>query len=549
VLVIDEAQNLAPPVLEQIRLLSNLETEKDKLLQIILIGQPELAEVLALRELRQLNQRITARYHLKPLTETETLQYIAYRLHVAGGRRKVQFDRKAVRAIYRFSGGVPRVINAVCDRALLVGYTKEVRTITAPIVRLAAREIRGERVRARRTPFRQAIGRLLPSPALLVTACVIVLLAFYGLVRPLENLLEEMATQSARPVPAASPVPRPIALDPADAATVSEPNPAASKLPEPERSDFITALLAIEPGPAIEAASAALLDAWNVEPVAARPEDDTIPAFAAFAVRNGLAFEVLRPALDQLLVVNLPTFVKMRMGTKDCWLALTGVEEDRLRLTAAGEETVTATREEFQAYYAGEAVVLWRDPTPGARVLLPNSSGETVARLKEALRRTGRLRAENMSNVYDAETAMAVSRLQAESGLLIDGLAGKQVRMALTSWLPETPTPALRALDVPAPEPNVRQPETPPTPAEDAATADPAPSAETPDLSDRSDQSDQSELPGAHAPTQEGPPAVVMEVLSEPAEPPTLPLEDIEKPATQPVPANAPLTPHEGAAE
>lgn len=143
VLIIDEAQDLSSEILEQIRLLSNLETEKEKLLQIILIGQPELAEKLQLYELRQLNQRINARYHLEALDREETLQYIAFRLRVAGGQNKVRFARAAVNEVYSISKGTPRVINALCDRALLIGYTKETRTITAGIIKAAAKEIHG----------------------------------------------------------------------------------------------------------------------------------------------------------------------------------------------------------------------------------------------------------------------------------------------------------------------------------------------------------------------------------------------------------------------
>ena len=118
VLLIDEAQNLSPPVLEQVRLLTNLETTKKKLLQIILIGQPELCEVLARSELRQLAQRITARYHLVPFSRRETFDYIAHRIEVAGGSPRI-FSPKARAEVYRQSKGVPRLINVFCDRALL----------------------------------------------------------------------------------------------------------------------------------------------------------------------------------------------------------------------------------------------------------------------------------------------------------------------------------------------------------------------------------------------------------------------------------------------
>ncbi|HEO69946.1 MAG TPA: AAA family ATPase, partial [Candidatus Hydrogenedentes bacterium] len=169
VLVIDEAQNLKPEVLEQVRLLSNLETETQKLLQIVLIGQPELIENLHLPELRQLNQRITARYHLMPLNFRETREYIAYRLRVAGGRGKVRFTRAAIGRIQRFSGGTPRMINAVCDRALLVAYARGTQRMSPRIVRQAAKEIRGHRVRKTRHPKRAPVAAPIhpevPAPA------------------------------------------------------------------------------------------------------------------------------------------------------------------------------------------------------------------------------------------------------------------------------------------------------------------------------------------------------------------------------------------------
>ena len=193
VLVIDEAQNLSPQVLEQIRLLSNLETETEKLLQIILLGQPELLEKLALKELRQLNQRITTRYHLKALSVKETLAYIAYRLHVAGARNKIRFTRRAIKAVYSHSKGTPRVINAICDRALLIGYTKETHTISPGIVHRAAREVQGERVKARARPKqRSAWRRLLPSPALiLIAVALIALLRFY--MGPIEEAARQLS--------------------------------------------------------------------------------------------------------------------------------------------------------------------------------------------------------------------------------------------------------------------------------------------------------------------------------------------------------------------
>jgi general secretion pathway protein A len=147
VLVMDEAQNLSSEVLEEIRLISNLETETDKLIQIVLSGQPELLYVLARKELRQLNQRITVRYHLLPMGFDSTKSYIDHRMELAGRYRAATFSDAALKRIFRFSGGVPRLVNIACDRALLIGFTEEERTITGPMATQAISEIVG------RTPY------------------------------------------------------------------------------------------------------------------------------------------------------------------------------------------------------------------------------------------------------------------------------------------------------------------------------------------------------------------------------------------------------------
>jgi general secretion pathway protein A len=141
VLVIDEAQNLSHGVLEQIRMLSNLETETEKLIQIILIGQPELNNTLMLPALRQLNERITVRYDLKPLSSPEVREYIQHRLMVAQGPGSIKFTKGAFSLIYTFTEGIPRRINALCDRALLIAYTKNVSKIDRKIVKLAVHDI------------------------------------------------------------------------------------------------------------------------------------------------------------------------------------------------------------------------------------------------------------------------------------------------------------------------------------------------------------------------------------------------------------------------
>lgn len=149
VLMVDEAQHLLPEVLEQLRLLTNLETNREKLLKVVLIGQPELQQLLKRNELRQLAQRITARYHLLPLTAPEVSSYIAHRLSVAGGDISI-FSKGTLRAVHQITGGIPRVINLLCDRALTLSFTKQHAVVKKPIFLAAAEQILGEDVVSQR---------------------------------------------------------------------------------------------------------------------------------------------------------------------------------------------------------------------------------------------------------------------------------------------------------------------------------------------------------------------------------------------------------------
>ncbi len=593
VLVIDEAQNLSPQVLEQIRLLSNLETESEKLLQIILIGQPELAEKLALQELRQLNQRITARYHLKPLNDKETLQYIAYRLHVAGGRRKVQFSRSAIRAVYRFSKGTPRLINAVCDRALLIGYTKETQIITAKIVRLAAKEVRGEKI-GQRKRLRRALSRLTPSPALMIAAIlVIVIVRFFA--APMEEAARELGVfnqfltgdKPSPPAPAAPSTPsvnatvqdnKGLEQQVADVLVNSD---AARKIlqrlvtpeggGEAAAENLALRLAALDPKAAQQAAAAALLHAWNMALVGGLPENDTPDSLVAFALQNGLAAEPLIPALEQLAAIDLPAFVRMRAADKTMWLGLMNVTASRCTLTAESGQTMEVTRETFREHYTGEAVVLWRDPMPNTQTLFSGQSGKPVAVMKEQLRRLGRITPDNTNDIFDKKTASAISRLQAETGLSVDGIAGKQVRMVITSWLGDKDTPSLTGKKPqlqtlaevtppaaagktePAPKPAAPQ-----KPAEPASAAPPkekpadVPAEKPADTPAENPQPSLTNTPEA-APLPpnalEGmAPQVKVNDLPQPENPPnTLPPANTDtlKESTPPAPGSPPLVPHE----
>jgi len=171
VLLIDEAQNLSHEVLEQLRMLSNLETEREKLIQIVLIGQPELQTLLMSPSLRQLNERITVRYDLKPLDKRSVQSYIQHRLTVAGAGENVSFSAPACRLIYRYSKGIPRRINAICDRAMLIAYTREKTKINWSIARNAIADLGKYYLSTR--PGRHRSLRLTVLIALMVCAAAV----------------------------------------------------------------------------------------------------------------------------------------------------------------------------------------------------------------------------------------------------------------------------------------------------------------------------------------------------------------------------------------
>ncbi len=307
VLMIDEAQDLSPDVLEQIRLLSNLETDTEKLIQIVLLGQPELLEMLARHDLRQLAQRVTARYHIGPLNRAETEAYVQHRIQVAGGLGKVLFTKGALVAAHAVSGGVPRVLNLVCDRALLAGYAHGTRTITPATVRIAAREIQGG---ARRLNGRGA------AAAALAVASV---------------LLAAGAIASFRSTPAvATPAP------------TLEPAPAAAASPAPASAARLPGLVLRAPrDAAVQSSLERLRSLWGAEP---------------------LERITLRANRDMLRRLDLPALLEMfhpeRADTVP--LALVGLQGDQAVVSILGE-TASVSWSEVDALWTRQATFLWRD--------------------------------------------------------------------------------------------------------------------------------------------------------------------------------------------
>ncbi len=429
VLVVDEAQNLTPPVLEQIRLLSNLETEREKLIQIILIGQPELGELLSLRELRQLNQRITARYHLKALDETETAQYVAHRMHVAGGRKKPLFDKRAIKLIYKYSGGTPRVINSLCDRSLLIGYTKEKTELDGSVVQQALEEIRGEKFAATQgQPTRwQWLRRLAPSPSLVVLAVTAVLIVqlLSGSIDRLTSQLAQFRSEdppTAAPTTGSPPKAEAVATPPSTEITPASAEPARNTAASSPETGIDNWFDDTPDAAARREAVAALMKLWGIDaaPGAVGPAADDIRR--AFS-QQGLALEDFEPSLSALHALNLPALVLLNTAAGPVWAALLRCDNEKATLLIDGTPREVAL-DKLRAHYVGRALVPWKpNPALGDNLLRPGMRGAAVAALRGALYEAGKLD-ERGGETYDKTLELAVRDLQEETGLIVDGLAG-----------------------------------------------------------------------------------------------------------------------------
>src|SRR5690606_37308458 len=256
VVIVDEAQNLTPETLEQVRLLTNLETASHKLLQIILIGQPELREVLARVELRQLAQRITGRYHVAPLSKTETAAYVRHRLKVAGTNGEV-FTPAALREAHRLSDGIPRIINVICDRALLGAVTQEQHRIGPNLIRAAASEVYGR-------PFNPPWLRLLVTSSAAIGVAVLAF-AVWLLVDTYRGASSPPALVAAEPAPPAQPI------------TLAESTPVSVDVGVAEHD--IDSILETHVGETnTEAAFAQLFSLWGgrFDPASGRPCDQAV---------------------------------------------------------------------------------------------------------------------------------------------------------------------------------------------------------------------------------------------------------------------------------
>ncbi len=423
ILIVDEAQNLPPDVLENLRMLTNLETPSHKLLQIILIGQPELRELLARNDLRQLAQRVTGRYHLSPLDRAETLGYVRHRLGVAGAPQDIFSDR-ALAEVHRLSSGIPRVINVCCDRALLGAYTRETRKIGAALVRRAAGEVYGRRFTAAWVGWLTGAGVALALCAL--TAFAVWRTWFAPGAAPPRRAVTEF---HAAPIPAAGP-PTP-APTPAPMRA-----PHAAPLPKPAAS--ISSLLDSLP------ADGAGVDAWRRLFALWRTAFAGAQEPCAQAAQAGLACLTRRGSWAELRILDRPAILTLvdDRGEPHAVL-LTTLTDQAATLTLDGRPQ-TVTLEELSKVWFGDFTVIWRPHTRHVRDLAEGMRGPAVAWLRRSLDALGGSADDPArADVYDHRLTLAVENFQKLKRLNVDGIAGAETQVALDAALADPKSPLL----------------------------------------------------------------------------------------------------------
>jgi len=431
VVIIDEAQNLHPTVLEQVRLLTNLETSEHKLLQVIMLGQPEILKILDRPELRQLAQRITARYHLEALSRQELGGYINHRLAVAGLRHEL-FTPGIVRSLYRLSGGIPRLTNVICDRALLGAYVQGHTRVKRRTLAKAAREVLGQR---------SADTRPRPATPWWVTASVAVLVGvfvfgmdfFQHRAVPVETPTEVMppasVTENFAPAPEA--VTENVA--PAPEAITASGVPASGMAPAvalPAAALAWPADLPVSMSKAM--AFRALLARWGRDFALAEHDD-----VCQYARRYGLECLFRRGNLDSLQQFNGPAVLRLSDDQgQDFYAALVELRGEAATLVV-GQAGRVVSLADLQAHWPGEFTMLWRPP-PGYHVeLTEGGQGDAVKWLRERLAVVQGRQVQGEGNrnlVFDAGLKRQVEVFQTDQGLKADGIAGPQTLMRLNTF-------------------------------------------------------------------------------------------------------------------
>ncbi len=412
VLVIDEAQNLSADVLEQMRLLTNLETNERKLLQIILLGQPELADMLEKPELRQLAQRIVARYHLGPLTKPEVAAYVQHRLDVSGAQRPL-FPSSLTGQLFRLSGGVPRIINVLCDRALLGTYVQGKDKINRATLKQAAREVLHQpKYRNRNLLHSLSIG--------------LILLAI--------SLLGWVAYQQMKRESKAPSVETAIATNNANAKSKIQ---SSLSLPENTLQDTLEWPADKPLNDSKTTAFTTLFKSWGSEYQAG----DACQNAETF----GLHCYSTRGGLEELRQLNRPAVMQLHDAAgREFYATLIALDENRASFII-GNQNRSIPLKKLAAQWSGFYTILWKMPANAAEKIRSGDSGPTVKWISQQLAKFQGDAAQNITNpVFDESMINQIKQFQLDQGLIPDGILGPQTLMRLSGVADRTAPTLLR---------------------------------------------------------------------------------------------------------
>jgi general secretion pathway protein A len=431
VVVIDEAQNLEPTVLEQLRMLSNLETERGKLLQIILVGQPELHAKLATRQMRQLEQRIAVRFYIHELTRAETKQYIMHRMSVAGAAHTVTWSRPALRLIHRRTEGIPRRINLLCDRVLMTAFVRETHRVSAAIVRRSAQDLASSWPSKHMSWLRRA--------AVGVGAG----LGFLGLLGGGIFLWPTVQTQwyprvveQVVAVTRYTPQPQPAALLP----PAASPPPPVSEPASPVAPILATPAL-VPPAPPLDVDVVLAQTLWRAriqaEEQGARSSFGGLTSWETIITNTakGLGLDVMtwQTSIWQLQSLTRPCFIEVlpepSASRPELWVLARGVTEGVL-IYQEPEGLLTVPLQRLRQIWSGQVYLTMEESKYRGFALAPRMVGERVRILQQTLKEFGYF-TNVPSGQFDAQTQQAVKRFQRANQLGDDGLVGRRTLMIL----------------------------------------------------------------------------------------------------------------------
>ncbi len=447
-LLIDEAQNLGRETLEQLRLLSNLETTRSKLLQIIIVGQPELCDILDSYELRQLRQRINLSCHILPLTQKETQDYIAHRVNVALRKPETLFTRRAIDLIYTYSSGIPRLINIACDRALLTAYSLNQKKVTPPIVKTALKEL--DTRKKAQAGYDSYIKKSAGIVFSLLFLTVISLAIIKGI--PLRWMSTPKINTTSTPEMPLGSENSDIQISPPD---ISSPAPEIIKEPEPD--EIVPTVPFLHPSPPIEKVEAKknlsdmnlsssrenalthVLSLWDRQSVIAL---DTFTKeiksdsyfFKIAAGQHNLEILQVKGAPDLIKKLNLPAIVEFISTDQKVqgYLTVVGITTENKYIVFSGndDEKIRLDQDELSPFLKGNTYIAWKNIFGNIGTISETSSAASVAAVKLLLKQIGFVTIDS-TPIYDPAVNEAVKTIQAKYGLIEDGHVGPMTKIIL----------------------------------------------------------------------------------------------------------------------